>query len=148
MQIAIRSIRGADWNVRVAETDSILQLRQKISAELRKGLHEFYLVLDGEILSDTNTIEDYEMQEGSVIYLATKDTDQSTINAHLDDGRTLVVSFRFTDTVQKLRRVVGELAFGRRLPLAIVRDGRELEDSKTLSDCGVVPNCDIYFSRT
>ena len=128
----------------VEPADTILKVRQKISQEIHRGLHKFSLVLDHEVLEDTYTLDDCGIQDSTILFLAFKSPDESTITARLHDGRTFTIGFRFTDPVQKLRRLISEKAFGRRLPLSLTYQGQPLDDLKTLREAGIIGHSEVF----
>ncbi len=86
------------------------------------------------------------MQDSSTIYIAIKSPDESTISARLQDGRSFTIGFRFTDTVQKLRRIISETAFGRRLQISLTYQSHLLDDAKTLREAGILGHAELLVA--
>ena len=147
MKLVIRSNPTSDLHLSVEPTHTILILKQRISVDIHATLDRFYLCYDQEILSEDNTIEDYGLQEGAIIFCVVKPLTDFVLNVTLEDGSTIPINFQITDTVQKIKRKVGEAAYGRRCPLMLFYNTTLLEDSKMMKDYGIVVKSDVKAIR-
>lgn len=137
MQAIIRTTAGTVFPLAIVSTDTINQLRQNISKNVGLSLDQFYLAYDQETLDDSNTIFDYGIQDHATLFCVQRPASARTLEVRVEGGDSLTLGFRLTDTVQKLKRIVAERAFGRRCPLVMMYNGKALEDLKTLSEYGV-----------
>ena len=148
MQLRIRSTPSSeDLSIRAEEIQTISFIRQIISKELEVPLDLFYLCYDQETLTDQNTLEDYGIQEGAVLYCVIKPNTHNAIHVRLDDGTNVEIPFQLTDTVQKIKRLIGEKAYGRRCQLLAFHHGAPLDDAKTMKDYSIKNKEEIFAFR-
>ncbi len=147
MQITIRTILGAAFPLDVTPAETMLEFRHDIAKAVQLALDQFYLTYDQETLSDDNTIDDYGIQDKAVVFCVQRPASSRTVDARVEGAESLTVGFRLTDTVQKLKRIISERAFGRRCPLKMLFNGLPLEDSKTLNECGLGQHAAVSVKR-
>ena len=147
MMLTIRTNPSCDVSVQSKESDTILCLKHVISKELKTPIDKFYLCYDQETLEDANTLGDYGLQSGAVIYCVIKPDLENRLKVKLDDSTLLDIGFQFTDSIQKIKRIIGEKAYGRRCPLVVFYNGVQLEDLKMLKDYGIVSKSEIIAFR-
>ena len=128
--------------------DTVYHLRQAISKEMNVGMESFYLCYDQEMLDDQNILDDYGMQEGAVVYCVVKPMTDNCFLAKLEDGNSIEVSFRLTDTVQKVKRVIAERAYGKRCRLSMLYKGVVMKDKKELKEYKLKNKEEIIIVRS
>jgi Ubiquitin family len=70
IKIIIRQMTGATTNVMIPETPiTILDIKNKIMAQLSIPSSRQHLYKDGVLLQDTSSTKDYSIEEGSIIHL-------------------------------------------------------------------------------
>ncbi len=148
MQLNIRcNPSSGDLKLTMDQSKTVFCLRQALAKELKVPLDRFYLCYDQETLSDDNTLEDYGVQSGAVLFCVIRPPSDQVLSVRLDDGAILPVTYQITDTVQKIKRIIGEMAYGRRCPMLVFFKGVLMEDAKMLKDCGIVPKCELAAYR-
>ncbi len=147
MLLRVRSALGAESRIVAEGSQSVKQLRCALGLQLKRGMDDFYLCFDQETLTDDYALDDYGLNEGSVIYCVTKERGSHNLRARLENGVVLPVLCRITDTVQKLKRLIAETAYGKRCPLNLSYQGRLLEDLATLQDCNIAEQGELLASK-
>lgn len=69
MKIQINIPMGGVFPVEVEPTDTVLNLKQKISTIKGLPLHPQYLLIKGKTMQDLRTLASYKIQEEQVIFL-------------------------------------------------------------------------------
>lgn len=100
------------------------------------------------MLADQDTLEDYGMQEGAVVYCVVKPVASNYLLARLEDGTEVEVNFRPSDTVKKIKRIVAERAFGKRCKLSLVYNGTPMKDAKELREYQVKSKEEVSVIRS
>eukprot|EP00826_Nyctotherus_ovalis_P066490 TRINITY_DN982_c0_g1_i7.p1 TRINITY_DN982_c0_g1~~TRINITY_DN982_c0_g1_i7.p1 ORF type:complete len:152 (+),score=46.58 TRINITY_DN982_c0_g1_i7:349-804(+) len=148
MQLVIRVNKDCpDICLKVEANTEVLRLRKLISKQIKASLKLFYLCYDQEIMEDDYTLEDYGVQEGATIYCALRPADDNSILLRLENGEATTVVLNGSDSVQKLKRVVGEKVYGKRCRLQLVYDGVNMADNKLVKDYGVKRNDEVKVIR-
>ena len=149
MQILIRSTALASEFSRYFDAgNNVYLLRQTISKEMNIALESFYICYDQEILEDQNTLEDYGMQEGAIIYCVIKPRTDYNFLAKLDDGTSFEVNFHLSDKVQKIKRVIAEKAYGKRCRLSMIYKGVDMKDNEELKKYMIKNNEEVSIIRS
>eukprot|EP00826_Nyctotherus_ovalis_P034986 TRINITY_DN2960_c0_g1_i1.p1 TRINITY_DN2960_c0_g1~~TRINITY_DN2960_c0_g1_i1.p1 ORF type:complete len:152 (-),score=15.45 TRINITY_DN2960_c0_g1_i1:14-469(-) len=149
MQIRIRSISAnPEFILHFDVGSSVALLRQTISKEMSIALESFYLCYDQEMLEDQNTLEDYGVQEDAVIFCVVKPVTDNSLVAKLEDGTTFEVNFHLSDTVQKIKRIISERAFGKRCRLSMLHNGNVMSDAKELKEYHLKTKEEICVTRS
>eukprot|EP00826_Nyctotherus_ovalis_P019540 TRINITY_DN1603_c0_g1_i8.p1 TRINITY_DN1603_c0_g1~~TRINITY_DN1603_c0_g1_i8.p1 ORF type:complete len:104 (+),score=24.03 TRINITY_DN1603_c0_g1_i8:119-430(+) len=84
------------------------------------------------MLDDEDTLEDYGVQDGAIIYCVIKPVTNDSVLVKLEDGTSFEINFRLSDTVQKIKRVISERAYGKRCRLSLLYKGESMRDGEEL----------------
>ena len=148
MEILIRSTAlASEFSLHFDAGNNVYLLRQTISKEMNIALESFYICYDQEILEDQNTLEDYGMQEGAIIYCVIKPRTDYSFLAKLDDGTSFKVNFRLSDKVQKIKRMIGEKVYGKRCRLSMMYKGVDMKDKEILRKYMIKNNEEVNVIR-
>ena len=147
MQIKVSNPSDLEASYEVMPEQTVLELREQICKTEGLTLSQFYLCYYEDTLNDEDTMEDCGIQENSKLVYALRCSNRSTIEARIDGCEPVKLDYRLTDTIQKLKRIIGERAFGRRFPLVVIYQGKILENLMTVRDCGIEENAVLYVTK-
>jgi ubiquitin len=72
MQIFVRTLTGKHVPVEVESTDLVEDLQDKICDKEGYPQDSQRLIVDGKLLKNGNTLEDYSIREGSTVHMILK----------------------------------------------------------------------------
>ena len=134
MKLLAKSTGGEEVSIMASPQMTALQLRTILADKASIPLDQAYICYNLETLDDALTLEDYGIQEGSTIYIAVKRTTGEPMIVQTEDGQVMSLTYSASDTVQKMKRQIGERAYGKRCPLKLFILDQEMEDSKKVKD--------------
>lgn len=146
MDVTIKKKSGNIMTVSVEPSDSVSALKLKIEQWEGTKVREQRLIFAGKQMEDERALSDYNIQDGSNIYMVPRQRKDLNINVNTVTGKTFTVDADATDTIasikQRIQSVEGIAADQQRLVFA----GEQLEDQRTLKDYNIQDNSTINLS--
>lgn len=123
---------------KVVSTDSIGSLKSKLEQSTKIPISDLHLEFSGEPLEDSLALEDYGIRGISTLTarvpLRFKEFD---LNVLLEDEPLCVLRVKGADTVEATKNNISSRLKVRPEKLSLVVAGEELQDTRTLEECGV-----------
>ena len=142
IQLETKVMSLSVWpTVTIADVKAAVRSKEGIPTEKQ------WLVLDGELLNDDRTLDDYFISHGTTLklYSAPPPAPPLQLYVHSSIGCTTLNVYSCATTVKDVKCVIkrrgGILCEEQRLIFA----GGELEDSKSLGDCNVRNDSNLYL---
>jgi hypothetical protein len=132
-KLSVKSFEGQKMDFVVAPTDTIVSVKKKVEGESSTAVHDQRLYFADEELNDGSTLEECNIEHGSILFLQPTQIHVS----HWDDGDvTLIV--RLSDSIISIKERIQQ---EKNLVLheqRLLFNGELLEDNeKLLRDCGI-----------
>ncbi|KAM3207476.1 hypothetical protein ACQJBY_062618 [Aegilops geniculata] len=149
MQLFVRTLAGEAIPVNADRSDTIYNIKTRIHGESGDPMSNHRLMFDGKELEEGRTIADYGIDKESVVQLAllpkpTRGLMQ--IFLEMPNGR-LTLEVESSDTVDDVKKKI-HVTWGIPPPsqLALVFDGRQLEDGHGLDGYGVCEGSTLHLA--
>jgi len=147
--INIKTGTGKTITLHVMNTDTILQVKQKIQEEDKKLLPEYQILLyKGTELSNDSTLTKSEITEGSTLQLASRmSSDGFAFNVHIKamGGKTMSLRLSSSDTVGNIKKKFQETEGVSAEQQKVVIQGVPRSDDLTLGKLGVTEGSTIFI---
>ena len=146
MKILIKCLtRDKIVTLEVVKNETIKNMKEKIEDKeaIPSDKHKF--VFNGKQLEDRRTLCDYNIQDGSKIYLLQRIPGGMRIFVKTLSGQTLTLEVEASDTVEEVK---ARIHLKERIPPEVQRlilAGRQLEDGRTMSDYNIHKGSSPYL---
>ena len=144
MNISIKMLSENTFTLDVQPSDSILQIKQKIS--LKENIHPARqkLLFEGKELLDNKTISDYNIKKDSTLQLILR----SPILFFVEtlSKQKIMIKAQFSDTILFIKQ---EIQKKENFPIekyCVVFKGKELDDNKIINDYNIPKNSTLELA--
>lgn len=140
VMVFIKTLTGRTIMVRVTPSDTVSMVKAKIEQQEGIPAERQRLIFVGEQLHDQRRLLDYRIEHESALHLVYRSGDGFQIFVQVANGRSMVCEVQPNDTISSVKVRVRERE-GVPLDLQeLFLDGRKLENSLTIRECGVTAN--------
>ncbi|KAL7065593.1 hypothetical protein AAHC03_025450 [Spirometra sp. Aus1] len=135
----IRCKRAGDFRLDVPDSESVSGIKCRIQCEKRIPVEKQTLTFDGSILENSHKLKDYDINNGSTIFLCLPLDFSKEINVSvtLPSGCVVRLWVNEKDTVDGLKEQLRRLCGLAAQSYELVLDGALLRGSQTLASCGL-----------
>ena len=145
MQLFVKTLTGRTMTVNVEGTNTVAELKEKITEREGIPAEQQRLVFAGKCLEDDRVLSDYNIQKESTINLLLRLRGGMQIFVRTLTGKTATIEVDGTETIadlkEKLREREGIPADQQRLVFA----GKLLEDDRTISDYNIRKESTVHL---
>ena len=135
MQIFVKTLTGKTFLLAVDRDDSIAEVKRKIEDMEGIPTEEQRLIYAGKELKDGLTLGHYNIQKDSTLHLVVNPYLKITVRMPTGKKTTLIVSPR--DSIETVKQKIYEKEEIRPGEQYLTFDGKEIENSRTLSDYNI-----------
>ena len=140
IQIFVENLNGKKIVLEVEYSDTIEDIKDKISSKERIFSYKYKLLFDGIKLENNKTLIDYNINENSIIYLQYYKDIKIFIEMN---EKKIELNAKTSDTILDIKRKLDKSIASNKIKL--IFDGIKLEDEKTLDNYNISNNSIIYL---
>ncbi len=129
------------------ELEDIADLRKRIAAALSITPERLKLTFNGAIIEDQEgyTVEDKDIFQGSVIHADVLSGEYINITVRMFPGKLIEMQLAMCQTIGDAKDSLTTMIGLKRNNMRLVLNGRQLEDTKTLTDAGISDGSFLYL---
>lgn len=109
IQVAVQPIIGKPMMINVSQTDTIQNIKEKVSELNGSEIEKQKLFFNGQLLENDSKIEDYLIQNNSVLKLDYVRSNQEEIKVNLPNGETLKFTVDRKSKIEEAKEKIKEL---------------------------------------
>ena len=148
MQILVKTLTGKNFILDVEPSDTIEKVKKKIQDKegFLSGIQQ--LTFDGEELKDNKTLDDYNIQKRSILYLILRIRGNEKliqIFVQLLSGKTIILYIEPLDTIRSIKAKIQNKEGIPQNKQKLIFGRRELEDNKTLADYRIIDQTTVHL---
>jgi ubiquitin C len=149
MQLFIKTLIGPCFAVPCEETDTILELKQKMEKNYEEGMppDQMRILWGGKQLEDERTIKDYGLMHNTTLHICLRLRGGMQLFIKTLIGPCFAVPCEETDTILELKQKM-EKNYEEGMPpdqMRILWGGKQLEDERTIKDYGLMHNTTLHI---
>lgn len=147
-----KTLTGSTITLESESNGSIYNLKQQIQNREGINMNKQILIFEGKQLQNINTLEDYDIQSDSTIYLTIglvgggidgEGTKQIFIKTL--QGKTITIEVKDTDTISSIKDKIRDIEGIPQDQMRLVFNGKQLEDNNTIADYGIMAESSIHL---
>ena len=146
MSVLIKTLTGETVSVKVGESEAINGLKIKIQARLGITPEQQRLLFEGVLLNDDGALNDYNIQEGAILFVVRRIQSYEVCIKNSNNGDTINALVNTEETVKYLKLKIQEKEG---IPIdhqQLTFAGQQLEDDQCLSYYGIGRESSIDLS--
>lgn len=139
MQIFVKTLTGMVITLNVEPSDTIENVKQRIEKKEGTPSQQQCLILAGKELQDNHTLNEYKIQEKTVIYLITEPCTAMLIHVKTPSGEVINLEVQPSDKIANMKKEMQNYEGISPDEQRLYFSDQELEDCSTLMDYNI-PN--------
>jgi len=137
IQVNFKTLTQQTYSLSIAPRASVAAVKSHLSSVIGLAEGSFWLMFDKQDLGDDNMIEDYGVEDGSVVHVVLRVSQVKAVSVKMLSGKEIKMQFneemRVGSLKEHLQKVSNIVVAHQRL----ICDGRELQDDERILDlCG------------